>query len=144
MLVNQILNSKKNNFVETVERTTSVKVITDILVSKKIGSVIISSDGQILEGIVSERDIVRTISQHGRSALDLKASNIMTKKLYACKLDTNGDHVLFLMNEKRFRRMPVVEGGRLVGIITQGDVVKAKLSEISMEKDALESMIAGY
>ena len=114
-----------------------------MLSARNIGSVVISSDGQIPEGIVSERDVVRAISKHGEAALEFQTSAIMTRNPYTCEPSATADDVLSLMTEKRFRHIPIMENGRLVGIITQGDVVKAKLSEVSMEKDALENMITG-
>ena len=143
MLVTQILNSKKSNGVVMVTHNTPVKEVADVLSARNIGSVVISSDGQIPEGIVSERDVVRAISKHGEAALEFQTSAIMTRNTYTCEPSATADDVLSLMTEKRFRHIPVMENGRLVGIITQGDVVKAKLSEVSMEKDALENMITG-
>ena len=126
-----------------VTQNTPVKEVADVLSARNIGSVVISSDGQIPEGIVSERDVVRPISKHGEAALEFQASAIMARNPYTCEPSATADDVLSLMTEKRFRHIPVMENGRLVGFITQGDVVKAKLSEVSMEKDALENMITG-
>ena len=143
VLVTQILNTKKSNGVVMVTHNNPVKEVADVLSARNIGSVVISSDGQIPEGIVSERDVVRAISKHGEAALEFQTSAIMTRNPYTCEPSATADDVLSLMTEKRFRHIPVMENGRLVGIITQGDVVKAKLSEVSMEKDALENMITG-
>lgn len=144
MLVKQILNTKGNNGVITATPGTKVNEIAIILTSQKIGTVVISSDQKTAEGIVSERDIVRAIAERGISSLGLIAADIMTRKLVTCTRDATADQILSIMSERRFRHMPVLENDKLVGLITQGDVVKAKLSELSMEKDALENMIMGY
>lgn len=144
MLVKQILNTKGSNGVITATPGTKVNEIAIILTSQKIGTVVISSDQKTAEGIVSERDIVRAIAERGISSLGLIAADIMTRKLVTCTRDATADQILSIMSERRFRHMPVLENDKLVGLITQGDVVKAKLSELSMEKDALENMIMGY
>jgi CBS domain-containing protein len=144
MLVKQILKTKGSNSVTTAAPETKVTDIAIILTSQKIGIVVISSDEETAQGIVSERDIVRAISERGISSLGLVAADIMTRKLVTCSRDATADQILSIMSERRFRHMPVLENNKLVGLITQGDVVKAKLSELSMEKVALENMIMGY
>ena len=144
MLVKQILKTKGSNSVTTAAPETKVTDIAIILTSQKIGIVVISSDQETAQGIVSERDIVRAISERGISSLGLVAADIMTCKLVTCSRDATADQILSIMSERRFRHMPVLENNKLVGLITQGDVVKAKLSELSMEKVALENMIMGY
>lgn len=144
MLVQQILKSKGNASVMTVLPGSRVQDAAKILAEKRIGTVVISSDGQKAEGILSERDIVRDLAKRGASCLDDKVDNLMTKNLVTCSLSDNADSVLTKMTEGRFRHMPVVEEGLLVGLVTLGDVVKARLTEVSMEKDALEGMIMGH
>ena len=95
-------------------------------------------------GILSERDVVRQLAKRGSGILGEAVDEFMTTKLVTCKREASADAVLATMTEKRFRHMPVVEDGKLVGIITLGDVVKARLAELKMEKDALEGMIMGY
>ena len=126
-----------------VTQNTPVKEAADVLSARNIGSVVILSDEQIPDGIVSERHVVRAISKHREAALEFQTSAIMTRNPYTCEPCSTADDVLSLMTEKRFRHISVMENGRLVGIITQADVVKAKLSEVSMERDALENMITG-
>ena len=93
---------------------------------------------------MSERDIVRELGRRGASCLADKVSDLMTKKLVGCARDDSTDAVLTKMTEGRFRHMPVLEGGEMVGLISIGDVVKARLSELSMEKEALQGMIMGH
>ncbi|THH38351.1 CBS domain-containing protein [Aliishimia ponticola] len=144
MLVRQILKSKADDAVVTVPPGTSVREAADVLAKRKIGTVVISEDGQKALGILSERDIVRELAAHGAAVLTEPVDTYMTTKLVTCKLDASAEAVLATMTEKRFRHMPVVEEGQMVGIITLGDAVKAQMAELKMEKDALEGMIMGY
>ncbi|MBT6099668.1 MAG: CBS domain-containing protein [Marinovum sp.] len=144
MLVQQILNSKANDDVITVQPETTLVEAAAILASNKIGTVVISEDGKKASGILSERDIVRAIALRGMQALGAPVNNFMTRKIVTCRREATADQVLTIMTDKRFRHIPVVENGEMIGLITQGDVVKAKLSELSMEKDALEYMIMGH
>ena len=144
MLVQQILASKGSGQVITVTPETSVADVTLVLSKHRIGSVVVSVNGKTAEGILSERDIVRAMAMHGADIINDPASKHMTSKLVTCALGATADQVLTTMTDKRFRHMPVVEGGELVGIVTIGDVVKARMTELAMEKDALEGMIMGY
>lgn len=144
MHVHQILKSKASDAVITVTPETTVRDATQILAKHKIGTVVVSADGSTALGILSERDIVRELAAEGGSVLTNPVKKYMTAKLVTCGRDTPTDAVLATMTEKRFRHMPVVEDGKLVGLITLGDVVKSRVSQLSMEKDALEGMIMGY
>ncbi len=144
MLVQQILKQKSDAGVLTVPRGTLVSEAAKILSDRRIGTVVISDDGKAPLGILSERDIVREVGRQGGACLDQKVDDIMSTKLVTCSLNATADQVLSTMTEKRFRHMPVVENDEMVGIITLGDVVKSRLTELSMEKEALEGMIMGY
>lgn len=144
MLVSQILKSKSDDGVVTMPAGTTVARIAEVLSSRRIGAIVISSDGKKLGGIVSERDVVREIGRRGPVCLNDPVESIMTAKVVACSRGDQADEVLQKMTDGRFRHLPVVEGGELVGLISIGDVVKARLSELSMEKDALEGMIKGF
>ena len=144
MQVAQILKSKGTDGVVTVKPGTAISEVAAILAEKRIGTVIVSSDGATAEGILSERDIVRELAAHGAGCLSDAVDAYMTRKLVTCGRGDSADDVLGKMTEGRFRHMPVVEEGRMVGLITLGDVVKARLSELAMEKDALEGMIMGH
>ena len=95
-------------------------------------------------GILSERDIVREIGRRGTICLSEKVSDMMTKTLVTCAPNDDAQSVLEKMTNGRFRHMPVLDGGKMVGLVTLGDIVKARLSEVSMEKEALEGMIMGH
>ena len=144
MLVQQILASKGSGQVITVTPETSVADVTLVLSKHRIGSVVVSANGKTAEGILSERDIVRAMAMHGADIINDPAAKQMTSKLVTCALGATADQVLKTMTDKWFRHMPVVDGGELVGIVTIGDVVKARMTELAMEKDALEGMIMGY
>ncbi len=144
MLVQQILKSKADDSVFTVEPGISVSAAVAILAEKRIGTVVVSADGKTADGILSERDIVQELARSGPSCLDEPVSKFMTTELQTASRDEQADSVLARMTQGRFRHMPVTVGGELVGLISVGDVVKARLAELAMEKDALEGMIMGH
>jgi len=144
MQVHHILKSKADDGVVTVPPDAMVSDAAKLLAERRIGTVVISEDGSVALGILSERDIVKHLAANGAACLDAKVSEYMTSKLQTTHRDEEADSVLKRMTEGRFRHMPVIEDGNLVGLITIGDVVKARLSELAMEKSALEGMIMGY
>jgi CBS domain-containing protein len=144
MLVSHILKSKADDSVVTALPSMTIAQAAQMLSERRIGTLIISRDARTLDGILSERDIVRQLGRAGSACMDEPVSSIMTAKLVTCTRDMRADAVLEQMTEGRFRHMPVVEDGALVGLISLGDVVKARLMELAMEKDALEGMIRGH
>ncbi len=144
MLVSKILQSKGDDGVLSVSSSSTIADAVKILGERRIGTVVISDDGQVPLGILSERDVVRIIATKGAAVLQDSVADHMTKRLVTCERDNTVQQILATMTEKRFRHMPVVENGVMVGIITLGDAVKAQLTELEMEKDALQGMIAGY
>jgi CBS domain-containing protein len=144
MLVSQILKSKSDDVVVTSLPSLKVWEAAKILSDKRIGTLVISADGKAPAGILSERDIVRELGRQGGGCLDLTVDALMTKKLVTCSREDRAETVLKKMTEGRFRHMPVLQDGALVGLISLGDVVKARLAELAMEKDALEGMIMGH
>lgn len=144
MLVTQILKSKGTDGVVSVKPGTRISQAAEVLSQRRIGTVIISEDGKQVAGILSERDIVREIGKRGAACLSDLVENMMTSEIKVCLLNYDADSVLKTMTEGRFRHMPVVEKGEMVGLITLGDVVKAQLSQLAMEKEALEGMIMGH
>jgi CBS domain-containing protein len=144
MLVSQILKLKSDDGVVTVPPGTTAAAVAEVLSTRRIGAVIVSSDGKTVAGIVSERDIVRELGRRGVACLADPVEAMMTAKLITCTRTETTDSVLQKMTDGRFRHMPVMEEGQMVGLISIGDVVKARLSELSAEKDALEGMIKGF
>ncbi len=144
MIVQQILKSKGTEGVITVSPGTSVEAAAAVLSEKRIGSVVVSGDGTDCVGILSERDIVRELGKRGPGCMADTVDDMMTKVIETCEQGDDAEAVLGRMTEGRFRHMPVISDGAMIGIITLGDVVKARLSELAMEKDALEGMIMGH
>jgi CBS domain-containing protein len=143
MLVAQILKSKPVGEVVTMRPDATVSDAAEMLSARRIGAVIVSKDGKRPEGILSERDIVRELGKRGMNCLPDPVSALMTEKLVTCTVNDSAESVLISMTEGRFRHMPVMQGDEMIGIISIGDVVKARLSELAMERDALEGMIMG-
>jgi len=141
--VAQILRSKGTGGVSTVRPGASVASAVEMLSSLRIGALVVSSDGSTPQGIISERDIVRELGRRGGAVLNDKVSDLMTGTVVTCSPTDRADAVLGKMTDGRFRHMPVVQDGAMVGLISIGDVVKARLAELDMEKTALEGMIMG-
>jgi CBS domain-containing protein len=144
MFVTKILASKGTQGVLTIDPAATVADAVAELSARRIGALVVSSDGRRPEGILSERDIVRELAKQGAAVLEKPVAALMTADITCAAPNDRSDEILQKMTDGRFRHMPVVEDELLVGLISLGDVVKARLSEVSMEKDALEAMIAGY
>ncbi|MEZ5913158.1 MAG: CBS domain-containing protein [Paracoccaceae bacterium] len=144
MLVQQILASKPESGVFTIKPGTTVAAAAEILSSKRIGAVMVSADGKHPAGILSERDIVRELGRRGAACMSDLVDDLMTKSVVGCARSDSADQVMQKMTDGRFRHMPVMDGDEMIGLISIGDVVKARLAELSMEKEALEGMIKGF
>jgi len=144
MLVSQILKSKPTGGVFTIPPETTVADAAGTLSEKRIGALIVSEDGSAPIGILSERDIVRELGRRGPTCMSDKVSALMTSDLVTCDANCSTDEVLGRMTEGRFRHMPVMEGEGMVGVISIGDVVKARLDELAHENSALQGMIMGH
>jgi CBS domain-containing protein len=144
MLVSQIIRSKPQGGVITISPEATLSDAVQLLAEKRIGAVVASPDGEQVAGILSERDIVREIARRGPDCLNDTVSSAMTRNVFGCNPTDKTDLVLQTMTSKRFRHIPVMEDGKMLGLISIGDVVAAKLSELELEKDALTGMIMGY
>ena len=144
MLVSQILKSKPDDGVVTVPPGTSVAKVAEVLSARRIGAIVVSADGKTMLGIVSERDVVRELGRRGAACLADPVDSIMTVRVVTCAPADRTTDVMQKMTDGRFRHMPVMVGLDMVGLVSIGDVVKSRLSELSMEKDALEGMIKGF
>lgn len=144
MLVQQILNAKPEQSVVTVPPGSTVREAVEVLAARRIGAVVVSSDGARIAGILSERDIVRELGRQGPGILDKPVDALMTASIVTCTRSDTALQVIERMTQGRFRHMPVMDDGRMIGMISIGDVVKARLDELVMEKDALEGMIKGH
>lgn len=145
MIVSQILKSKATGGVMTLPSDASVSDAAVIMSDKRIGTIVISDDGgATAAGILSERDIVRELGKRGAACMANTAGEMMTRTLVTCGPSDTSDAVLAKMTEGRFRHMPVIEDGKMIGLISIGDAVKARLAELAMERDALEGMVMGH
>ncbi|MCA0245523.1 MAG: CBS domain-containing protein [Proteobacteria bacterium] len=139
MFVSDIL-SQKGGLVHTVTPATSVGQVAQQLSLRRIGSVLVLDD-EAVAGIVSERDLVRAFASHGAAAMELEARHVMTRDVVTCDPDDSIDRIMELMTRGRFRHLPVVRHGELLGVISIGDVVKARLEETRHETEALKAYI---
>ncbi|MEV0228766.1 CBS domain-containing protein [Nonomuraea sp. NPDC050786] len=136
MLIGTILRAKGSD-VATVAPGATVRELLTTLAERNIGAVVVSTDGSTIEGIVSERDVVRRLHDRGPAILDGPVSAIMTTEVRTVGPGENVDSLRQIMTMQRFRHMPVVENGRLVGIVSIGDVVKSAIEELETEKASL-------
>lgn len=145
MIVKQILAMKSGpDEIVTIRPDTTVAEAARLLSERRIGAVVVSSDGRRAEGILSERDIVRELGRSGAEVLDRKASDMMTSKVSTCVCGEDALTVLQRMTDGRFRHLPVVdEAGHMLGVVSIGDAVSARLKELAAEKEALTGMIMG-
>jgi CBS domain-containing protein len=133
---------QKGRSVTTVPPTTTLQEAVKRLTQRRIGAlVVIGARGQI-EGIISERDIIRTLSESGALCLDRPVAETMTRQVVTCQETDTLDELMAMMTQRRFRHLPVVTDGDLVGIISIGDVVKHHVAEIEMEATAMRAYIA--
>lgn len=144
MLVKQILDSKSEKQILTIDPGATVSDVAKVLSERRIGALVVTDkDGQTV-GIISERDIVRELGRKGSACLSLAVERLMSRSVVTCTEDATADQALAKMTAGRFRHLPVVSGEKMVGLVSIGDVVKACLEDVSMEKEALEGMIMGH
>jgi CBS domain-containing protein len=141
MRVHDVLRRKGANVV-TVRPEATVRELLDMLAEHRIGALVVSTDGKGVEGIVSERDIVLRLHDRGPEILDAKVVDIMTADVSTCRPDELLENLMALMTNQRFRHVPVVAEGELVGIISIGDVVKHRMDELQAERDQLVGYIS--
>jgi CBS domain-containing protein len=139
MLIVTVLRAKGDSVV-TVPPSATVRELLDVLAEHRIGAVVVSS-GAGIAGIVSERDVVRHL-RDGAQLLDQPIARIMTTEVVTCRRDTPVDALMTTMTERRIRHVPVVdERGAIVGIVSIGDLVKSRISELESERDDLVGYI---
>ena len=143
MTVQNILKVKGDLPVITVAPEATLAQAAEVLSAKRIGAVVVSTDGVTVLGILSERDIVRELGKRGVTCLTDPVSRVMTSKIMTCARGDRAVDVMQMMTDGRFRHMPVMEDGKMVGFISIGDAVKTRLAELNMEKEALTGMIMG-
>jgi CBS domain-containing protein len=134
---------RKGTSVVTIAPDRSVRDLLAALAEHKVGALVVSSDGAVVEGIVSERDVVRRLNADGDGVLEGRVSKIMTAVVYTCAPEESTDDLMRAMTEHRIRHVPVLVEGRLSGIVSIGDIVKHRLEELQSERDQLTAYITG-
>lgn len=140
MRINQVLAAKPSQDVVTVSPDASVRDLVGLLADHNVGALVVSSDGKKVEGIVSERDVVRRLHEDD-GLLDATVSSIMTTHVRTCEGSEAVNDLMHVMTEHRVRHIPVVAGDELVGIISIGDVVKNRMRELEFERDQLDNYV---
>jgi CBS domain-containing protein len=139
MTVRAILDTKGHN-IQSVEPEAKLSAAIKTLGERKIGAVLVMSTGRI-EGILSERDIVRALGERGAAVLEEPVSAVMTRKVISCKQSDTVAAIMEMMTLGKFRHLPVLEGEGVVGLISIGDIVKWRVREYEMEQEALRDYI---
>lgn len=140
MHVSDLIRAKGSDVV-TISPDEDVRTLLAVLAEHHIGATVVTSDGDDIVGIVSERDIVRALARHGAAILSEPVSSIMTVDVKTCEPGTHLEDLSRVMTEGRFRHVPVVVHGRLAAIVSIGDVVKSRLAELEVERDSLTTYI---
>ena len=137
MRINDVLRSKPSATVVTITPEATVRELVALLAQHNVGALVVSVDGTSVDGIVSERDVVRRLAEN-ESLLEQTVSELMTEAVHRCTPDQPITDLMVLMTDHRIRHVPVVEDGRLIGIISIGDVVKSRIGELEFERDQLD------
>jgi CBS domain-containing protein len=140
MRINQVLAAKAIQKVITVSPDATVREMLGMLAEYNVGALVVSSDGKGLDGIVSERDVVRRLTGN-ENLLEASVSSIMTTDVEICQGDHPVNDLMQVMTEKRIRHVPVMDGDEIVGVISIGDVVKNRMQELEFERDQLDSYV---
>jgi CBS domain-containing protein len=142
MMIAGILRQKGGDVV-SVAPTHTIDEVCRLLGARRIGAVLVTDPAGHLLGILSERDIVRALPEHGAATLALTAADLMTADVETAHPHTSVEEAMEIMTHGRFRHLPVLEDGALAGLVSIGDIVKARLDEQSVEVDSLKAYVAG-
>ncbi|MBB6254743.1 CBS domain-containing protein [Nitrospirillum iridis] len=143
MHVSGILKTKDGSAIISAKPDDTIETVVALLAAHRIGAVLaLEPDGGVA-GIISERDIVRGLATHGPAVLNQHVSDLMTRKVLGCAPDDSVSSIMTRMTEGRFRHMPVIDKGKLVGFISIGDVVKFRLAEATHEVESMRVYVAG-
>jgi len=140
MRIRDVLAAKADPTVQTVPPDLSVRDLVARLAEHNVGALVVSSDGASVDGIVSERDVVRHLHSDP-GVLSAEVRTIMTTEVHSCGPGEDLDDLMKAMTDRRIRHVPVLDGGRMVGIVSIGDVVKHKISALQFERDQLDSYV---
>ena len=141
MNVETILRNK-GSWVATIRPDATIAEAVETLNRERIGAIVVSEDGESVDGILSERDIVIALADSGAELLSRGIDEIMTRQVVTCGPDDTVEALMAEMTNRRIRHFPVVAGGRLCGIVSIGDLVKNRLDEVEFEANSLRSFIA--
>ena len=142
MKVQAMLSAKGHEVATTLPETVISTVIRKLKL-EGVGALVVSEDGDHVVGIISERDVVRGLAEHGAELLDMRVADLMTRNVKTCSPEDDLKHVMTEMTRSRIRHLPVTEDGRLCGIVSIGDVVKTRLDELETETSVLRDYIVG-
>ena len=137
-----VLLQDKGSEVVTIAPDRSVGEVLAVLAEHRIGAVVVVGEAGGIDGVLSERDVVRALAADGASALDRRAAQLMTREVVTCEPDTTVERLMAVMTERRIRHVPVVAGGRLAGLVSIGDVVKHRVASLEHEAQAMQDYIA--
>ena len=140
MRINDVLKGKPSHDVITISPDASVRELVALLTTHNVGALIVSVDGETVDGIVSERDVVRNLDGDD-TVLDASVQQIMTAVVQTCEPGHDVDAVMAQMTEHRIRHVPVIDNGELVGVVSIGDVVKSRITQLEFERDQLDSYV---
>ena len=140
MRIGDVLGAKSSKDVVTITPDAGVRDLVALLAQHNVGALIVSTDGSSVDGIVSERDVVRHL-HHDGTVINNTVGAIMTTVVHTCDEDTQLDDLMKVMTERRIRHVPVVSGERLVGIVSIGDLVKHRIDQLQFERDQLDSYV---
>jgi CBS domain-containing protein len=140
MKINDVIRGKSNSGVITINPDATVRELLALLAEHNIGAVIVSAEGSQVDGIVSERDVVRKLNGND-AVLDAPVQEIMTAVVQTCEADHDVDELMALMTKHRIRHVPVVAGSDLIAVVSIGDVVKSRINQLEFERDQLDSYV---
>lgn len=144
MTVQRLLDTQKSVERTFVSPDTSIREVLGVLASKNVGAVVVTDDGETVQGIISERDIVRGLHSVGADLLGKPAREVMTEKVVTCAVTDRAAGIMAVMVAKHLRHVPVIdEGGRLISMLSIRDLLQLRLLEVQSEADAMRSYIAG-
>lgn len=140
MRISEVVAAKASQDIVTIKPDASVRELVAMLAEHNIGAAVVSEDGATVSGIVSERDVVRQLNSNDQ-ALSATVADIMTSNVRTCESSSSLDEVRTVMTEGRFRHLPVVDDGKLVGVVSIGDIVKSHIDQVEFERDQLDNYV---
>lgn len=142
MRVSDVLASKGSDAIFTIRPEASIRELLDVLAERNVGAMVVSDDGETMIGIVSERDVVRKLRDVD-NAREVTVASIMTTDVQVASPDDSFKSLMIAMTEHRVRHIPVLDDGRLVGVLSIGDAVKHRMEQLEFERDQLNKYVSG-